>query len=154
MKLNILMDDPGGVRSGYVNVDPFVQEGDRSRSWADPRNLSAVADPGECEEVVALGVLDCYPADAVDGVLDHWLSLLAHGGRLTVSVTDLREVARGFLAGAIGLDEANSLLHGGAVKKASALDLLSLAEVLENKGYKILHKRVVNRRAVVTCERP
>ena len=157
MKINLLLDDPGAVRSGYLNVDPCAPDGD-VRVRGDVADLGPLVDAGEATEVVALGVLDHLPGHAADGVLRHWLSRLAHGGRLTVGVTDAREVARGVLSGALSIEDANERLCGaqrtaGQFKK-SAYMLGQLSGVLESLGYRVLARRIEDYTAVVTVERP
>lgn len=158
MKLNLLLDNPGDVRSGYVNVDPFAPDNDPQRVKADVSDLSAVVDAGEATEVVALDILDYFPGPAADAILGNWLSRLAHGGKLTLSVVDLREVCRAVLSGSATPEDANELLLGRQEKpwqyKKSAYTLAQLVEVLTNLGYRVLAKRNQQYRAVVTVERP
>lgn len=159
MKVNVLLDNPGDCRSGYLNVDPFAPaDCSDGRVRGDASDLSTLVDAGECSEVVALDVLDYFPGAAVDQVLRNWLSRLCHGGRLTVSVVDLREVSRALLAGNVSMDDANELLTGKQEKawqfKKSVFTLSQLVEVMTNLGYRVLAKRVQNYRAVVTVERP
>lgn len=157
MKVNLLLDNPGDVRSGYLNIDPFAPaEGDQ-RVKGDVSDISWAVDDAEATEIVALDVIDFFPARDADRVLNNWLSKLARGGRLTVSAVDVREVARAFLAGTLHLDDVNDLLHGKQEQpwqcRRAAYTLDQLVEVLGNLGYKVLLKRVQNHRAVVTVER-
>lgn len=155
MKVNLLINNAADVRSGYLNIDPFAQSDDGAgRFKCGLDRLDLLVDPGECEELVAHDVLDAYPAQSVDAVLDHWLSRLAHGGTIALSVVDMREVARAFLAGSLNLEEANKLLHGVGVTKKSTLSVDILSDVLEGKGMKVLVRRVENYRAVVVAQRP
>lgn len=146
MKLNLHMESPGDERSGYVNIDA-----------SQSADIDGFVDDGEASEIVALDVLDYFPGPDVDDILNKWLKKLAHGGVLTLSVVDLREVSRAILAGSISLVDANELLFGKQEKdwqfKKSAFTLSQLAEVLETLGYKVLAKRVQNFRAVVTVQR-
>lgn len=159
MKVNLLLDNPGDVRSGHVNVDPLAPDDCRDgRVRGDVADLAHSVDAAEAEAVVALDVLDYFPGAVADVVLGNWLSRLARGGTLTVSVVDVREVARSLLAGNLSLEEVNELLLGKQEKpwqfKKAAFTLSQLAEVLKNLGYQILARRVQNHRAVVTCRRP
>jgi hypothetical protein len=159
VKLNILLGDPGGARSGYLNVDPTAPEGcDDGRVRGEPHDLSALVDRAECAEVVAHEVLDYYPAALADGVLDHWLSLLARGGTLSLSAVDAREVARATLSGALTTDQRQELLHGAQREpwqvRKSTYTLAQLTEALSGRGYDVLAARVQDCRAVVTARRP
>lgn len=151
MKLNLLLSNPDDLRSGFINVDPGAEWNDLKRVNCKLDNLSPIVDANEVTELVALDVLDHYPTDKVDAVLDHWLSRLAHGGKITISVVDIREVARIFLNGAMDIAELNNLVHNN---RQCSITLSQLVEVLENKGLTILTKRVVDRRAVITGVRP
>ncbi len=159
MKVNILLNNATDVRSGYLNVDPCAPEGDAGdgRVRAEPHKLDLL-DANECDEIVAHDALDFYQTHEVDRVLDHWLSKLAHGGTLTLSTIDAREVARSFLAGRIDVDEFNVLVHGqqdGPYRSRScSLTMATLCAVLQDRGMQILSKRVADHRAVVTCRRP
>lgn len=159
MKLNLLIDNPGDCRSGYVNVDPLTPDDcSDGRVRAHLHDLSPVADDGEAVEIVALDVLDYFPAAQADEVLQGWLRKLAHGGRLTVGVVDLKEVCRGVLAHTLSDEDANELLHGRQERphqfRKASFTLGKLAEVLGNLGYKVLAKRVQGHRAIITVERP
>lgn len=159
MRINLLVDSPGDQRSGYLNVDPVAPEGcGDGRTRGEPNDLSFAVDPAEAEEIVALDVLDYYPAHAADQVLSHWLSLLRRGGTLTLSVVDVREVARGILSGELSPEDVQELLHGRQERpwqfRKASYTLSQLSDVLQNRGHKILARRNQNYRAVVTCQRP
>lgn len=160
MKLNLLLNNPDDVRSGYVNVDPFAPdvEDPAGRLKGDVADLSHCCCDGEATEIVAYDILNYYSGESADVLIQNWLSCLAHGGKLTLSVVDLQEVSRGLLAGTLSLEDANHLLHGEQRAdwefRRCSLTMGRVVEMLENTGYKILHKRVTNHRAYVTCERP
>lgn len=159
MKLNLLIDNPGDVRSGYVNVDPLAPESSPDgRVRAHLHDLSVVVDDGEAAEIVALDVLDYFPQAQADDVLSGWLKKLAHGGRLTIGVVDLKEVARGVVQHTLSAEDVNELLHGKQEQpwqfRKASYTAGQLAEVLGNLGYKILARRVQGHRAVITVERP
>ncbi len=157
MKVNLLLDNPGDVRSGYLNIDAFAPPGDRERVKGDVYILDDHVDGGELEELVAHEVLDYVPLKDAGSVIDGWLSKLAHKGRITISVVDLREVCRAVLAGTVDLNTANQLLHGeqrrGWDKKRLSFTASVLSDILSQKGLKILSRKVTNHRAVVTAER-
>jgi hypothetical protein len=158
VKLNLLVNNPGGVRSGYVNVDPVAPEGNSDRIACPLEKLDATCDAAEAEELVALDILDLFPAKVADAVLDHWLSRLAHGGKITLSVVDMMEVARGFTARSLSIEDANLLLHGNQSQpwefRKATYYLPMVVNTLTSKGYKILTKKISNYRAVITAERP
>lgn len=158
MKLNLLINNPGGARSGYVNVDPIAPDGDADRIKGQLEDLNHVCDAAEVAEIVAHDILDFFPAPMADKVLDHWVSRLAHGGTLTVSVVDLLEVSRAFVARSLDTHQANELLHGKQGQpwevRMATYHVPVLVDVLARKGLKIMMKRISNYRAVVVAQRP
>lgn len=158
MKINLLYNNPYDVRSGYINIDPFAQMGDPAgRISGDLNNLEDLVCANEATEIVAHDLLDKFPAEYVDQILDHWLSRLAHKGKLTVSVIDVYEVGKSILTNLLNMDQIQILLHGQPVKGHTVLTAFTLEQldnVLSNKGYKVLKKFVENHRAIITVERP
>lgn len=156
MRVNLLINNSADIRNGYLNIDPLSE--DDTRIKGDVSNLNHAVDAGEAEEIVAYGILDYFPGAMVDEILDNWLSKLAHGGTITIGVIDAKEVSRAFVAGMIELEEVNTLMHGEQEEKwqirKSSFTLNQLSEVLSNRGYKILKKRIQNFRAYVTAQRP
>lgn len=119
--------------------------------------LNLVCEANEAIEIRAVDTLDFFPPTQVDKALEHWLSRLAHGGIISIVATEIREVARGLLNGAITLDQANQLLYGTYEDndiKCCALSMDQLCEVLVNKGLKILRKRIENYKLLVVAQRP
>lgn len=153
MKINLLINNPKGCRQGYLNIDPLAPMGAEAVK-GDPTKLDDFVCENEATEILALEILDKFSPDKVDNILDHWLSRLAHKGRLTISVVDLYEIARGVVCESINVEIANNLLYGTNVKNNSAFTLDQLSMVLENKGYKVIKKFIENNRAYVTVERP
>lgn len=157
MKINLLLQNPLDIRSGHLNVDPYAN-GQDGRVKGRLLDLSPLVDANEASELIAHDILDFFGAVQVDQALNHWLSRLAHGGKIVVSAIDVGEVGRAFLSGTIDLDTANTLLYGEQDKpgrwRKSALTLSRLAAVLEGKDLKVLSKRVANYRGVVTAIRP
>lgn len=157
MKLNLLFNAPGDCRSGYLNLDHAPQQGSPATK-CDVTKLGEFVDANEVVELVACDLLDAFPANKVDEVLDHWLSRLAHKGQITISVVDVQMVAKAYLVGKLKLDDVNVLVHGeqdapGHFRQCS-LTMDQLIKVLEHKKLKVLKKRTENFRAFVTAERP
>ena len=158
MRVNLLLNNPGDVRSGYLNIDPFSPGDDPDRVNGDVLDLSHTLDDGEASELLAHDILDFCPNGNADVVLNSWLKKLAHGGQLSLSVTDLREVARAVLADRLSLEEANRLLFGEQREpwqfKKCVFTLSQLTETCQNKGYRILNQRLRDYKAYLTVERP
>ena len=130
-------------RNGYVSVNP-------ARG-----NLDGLVEAGEASEVVALGVLDFFKPEQQHEMLAHWASRLAPGGVITVSCTDLYEVARSLVLG--GLDEgaAAGILYGEKVARRAVINSeLTLQGRLRSLGLEVLTRRVDQYTCVVTARRP
>lgn len=159
MRINLLIDNPKDVRSGYVNIDPLAPANDPAgRVNGVLHDLSHTVDDGEAVEIIANEILEYHPGGVLDDVINNWLKKLAHGGTITLSTIDVREVARNIWLGTIDLDEANTLLYGEQKTqwqfKKCALSLSDIVGAVEEKGFKILQKRVSALRATVTIQRP
>ena len=158
MKLNLLIDEPDKVLPGYYNIDPLAPDLDSSRMRADPSALGPIADAGEVEEIIAHDIIDTVPLAKVNALIDHWLSRLAHKGRITISCVDIMEVCRSLQNRLISVEEASMLLHGDQSKnwryRQANYTLLQLVETLRAKGMKVLQKRVYQFKAFVVAERP
>jgi hypothetical protein len=158
LKINLLLNDPGGVRSGHLNVDPYSPEDDPLRTRGSPFDLAPFADKGEVAELVALDVLGILPKPQVKAALDHWVGLLAFGGTITLTMTDIEEVARLVYLGKVSSEQAEGLIHGGADEwkvRRSFTTAEKLAANLQARGLRILKRQVVdNCQALVVARRP
>jgi len=158
MRVNLLFDNPGAVRSGYLNIDPFAPTPDtHGRVVGDVNNLDKLVENGEAEEIVAHDILGYFPPQQVDEVLGNWLGKLAHKGILTVACPDVGEAARQFLQNLIRIEDYNVLLHGeqteGWQLRRSSFTLPLLVGVFTTRGFRVIQKRIQNNFAVVTAQR-
>ncbi len=161
MKVNLLLRNPDDIRSGYLNIDGIATADEckaDGRIAARVDNLEHTVDANELEELVAMDVLDYFPMKEADEILNHWLSRLKHGGRLTVGVVDLRQIAREVLSNTCDIADANVLLFGkeeeGWQFKHCVFTTTILVNILRAKGYAIESKLAMNKRAIVTVRRP
>ena len=67
--------------NGYINVDPVSRFDDLE---SDVRNLDSIAEDAECSEVLAEEVIDFIRREEVYPILDHWISKLRHGGKMSI----------------------------------------------------------------------
>lgn len=157
MKLNLLLGS-NDIRTGFVNIDPTAADNDPVKFKGDVFNLDHIADGNEVQELLAYEVLDYVPADKADKVLAHWFSKIAHKGTITVSCTDLNEVARCLQHRIMHSDEANAILYGQQKQpwqfKKCAFTLAILAQTFTEHGFKVLASRIHNYRGIVTGQRP
>ncbi len=159
MKINISLDDPENVVPGFITVDPYAGPDDPyGRVCGDITNLSPLLDRGECEAIRAIGILDIFPASLGDVVLNHWISLLAHGGKLLLAIADVREASRRLLNGEIDGPTFTNIVHGmsehpGRVRKVSYLPEF-LIDNLRGKGLEITAQRYQFPYFLVEAKRP
>jgi hypothetical protein len=155
-KLNLLING-GDLRSGYVNIDPLAVGQDEVMAGS-VGNLDWIADDAECDEIVALDVIDFLSSTETDATLEHWLKKLRHGGTITIGGIDLYEVAKGILHGRIDVAEANFLIHGNQsvpadCRKANTT-IQQMIRVLDGLGYELLHKKIDGYKFYITARRP
>ena len=138
MRVNILLDDPKGVRADWFNADPFAPDDDphgRTRCSPAPHGddpgLARFVGAAEALEVSAREVLDAWDLSSVPAVLSHWAGRLRRGGLLFVSFHDARSVARRLLADEMSLEEANGVLHG---RRRSSLTWRHVNDLLRGMG--------------------
>jgi hypothetical protein len=158
MKVNLLLDNPRGVLSGYINVDPIAPEGDSFRASLDITNFDAVCDDAEAAEINAIDILTYFPARDINDIFTYWLTKLRHGGILRVGDVDLLEVAKSVATGAQSLEDINLLLYGEQDEawryRKCCLTVNQVADALKAKGFKIQKKRVHKNQFIVEAQRP
>lgn len=157
MKINLLLDAPGEVRSGYLNIDAFA-DGNDERINGCLIDLDDHVDDAECEEIIAVGILDYYSARDADKILKNWLRKLAHGGTITIGSYDVVETAKAISNRKLSPEDITIILYGEQGKpwqfKKTALTVNQVATVLETKGLTILKKRIEGLKFIVVAERP
>jgi hypothetical protein len=157
-RLNLLLDDEAGFRSGYLNCDPLGVDGREGWVRAGPTGLAGIVDPGSCQELVALNILPYLKASLVEEALNEWVSLLAHGGKITLSAPDCLDQQRLLYLGVLSPDQYNALIYGPQDRPwryiQSGHSAQTLAEALSRRGLAILLKRIGGGRAVVVAQRP
>lgn len=157
MRINLLLNGET-PRSGFLNLDPLASPGDELKTRGDLSNLDEFVDDSEAEEIIATDVIDFLPPQTVDGVIDHWIRKLRHGGSIVVGGVDIREVARGLMNQSITPEYANLLLYG--VQSApheyrkSTMTMQRLLGVFQAKGLKVMHKRIVSYYYQIKADRP
>jgi len=146
MKVNLLTNDPKGVRPGWVNIDASGGPGAILGSVVD---LGHSVDLGEAEEIYSSDVLDKLPLEQGKAALQNWLACLRFGGTLTVAVLDLREACRLVLDGALTPEGANQTIFS----RRSAWPVAYLAQQITERGGRVVSKSLEGMRAVVVAER-
>lgn len=154
MRLNIFINNQAAKRSGYINLDGGLTEEKDGVLPCKPGKLNDIVCDNEADEIVAIDVLDAYPGSEIDAVLQHWLSKLAHGAKITIGLIDFKKVALGFAEGKISGEDMVALIYGTKYVRRSTVTMSQLATVLENRGLKVISKKLENNRIIITAERP
>jgi hypothetical protein len=161
MKINLLLNNPAGALSGYINIDAIHEcEPDLEKGLfhSDVTPLDKLVDDGEAEQIVATEILEYFPAKDVDGILDGWLKKLKHGGTIIVTDIDALEVNRSLLNRRISMEDVNLLLYGHQQHpwqyRKCCLTITQICDALRNKGMKIVGKKVADYKFVVEARRP
>ena len=162
MKINLLLNNPNEIRSGYLNIDPFADGSDAripgNVNLTNPEEQSLVA-KGEADEIVAHEILDYFPAVQVDALIKTWCEKLAFGGKLVISTVDLEKVCRGVVFGEFkSILESHQLLYGTQSQpweyRKICMPQQVLVQYLQECGLKILSKTTENYRCCVIGVRP
>jgi hypothetical protein len=101
-----------------------------------------------------MDVLEYYPPDKSEDILNEWVRKLGHKGILTIGIIDSYAIARGLATYKLDIDQFNLFLYGEGenLRKASFI-VSQIADYLESKGLTILKKRIADYRAVIEAQR-
>jgi 2-succinyl-5-enolpyruvyl-6-hydroxy-3-cyclohexene-1-carboxylate synthase len=156
-KINLLIDSPA-VKDGYINIDPFTQEGDQTKISGAVSKLDHTVDNGEASEIIAEDVIDYLGPDYVDKAINNWLSKLQHGGIIVIGGTDIRVVCKSYFLRQLNTVEVNNLIYGEQKNvqkyKKSCLTIHEVCELLKSLGLKIILKRHDSFRYLIKAKRP
>ncbi len=148
MKINIILSNAGeAYRQGYENINLLTQQ-----------DLSCIADNGEAEEVLALNVLDYLPYPNIANIVSHFVSKLAHKGKLIIQVVDTLEVCKALANRSITMGEAATLLYGEQSEpwnfRKAPFTIVDLVALFQSKGLRILRKHTEAFQSLIIGERP
>jgi len=76
---------------------------------------------------------------------------LRYGGKITISGSEIYEIARGSMNRSLTLEETNSMIYNGRYSISSVFDMVAS---LQQLGLKIIHKRVNDFKYTIVAERP
>lgn len=159
MKLNLLFDNPQGVRGGYINLDPLCQDESTSNFFRreDIKTLDCI-DDAECEEIMAIDVIDYFKAEDAKELVGIWAKKLKHGGLIVLGFIDVYQLTKTILGRSIDINKTNELMHGKQDKGwktiRSSLSMEYVTNLLEGHGFHILSKRFNGYNAIVKARRP
>ena len=152
MKVNLLINNPAGIRPDCMNIDPTANGSD-SRVQDDLYKLSTV-DDAECEELIAMDIVDYLEPKGLDELITGWVKKLKHNGILTIGFMDMYQMCKVILGRLVELEQANYMLHGTGVVRRSTMSMNFVAALLTEKGLKVLSKRIVSCKAIIKAVRP
>ena len=76
---------------------------------------------------------------------------LRYGGKITISGSEIYEIARGSMNRSLTLEETNSMIYNGRYSISSVFDMVAS---LQQLGLKIIHKRVNDFKYTIVAESP
>ena len=100
------------VISGYLNLDCSPDPNNKQAIAVDPFKLDDVLDNNELEEFLVNDTLDFLPLQARATALNHWMTKIAHGGKLIIMGSDIYEVCRLGHLGQLDVQALNSIVYG------------------------------------------
>ena len=154
MKVNLL-NDQNTLRSDAMNIDPFADPSDPSKTFGGFENLDLHVDDGEVNELFAHDIVDYLQKRDLEPIIDGWVRKLALNGRITIGGVDIHELSKGTINGVIDIAAINELLYEDHRHKQrkSVFSISNMVDLLQKRGLKILHKRLNGFRYVVVAER-
>jgi len=158
MKINLLLGGPSV--DNYLNIDELATDEElntKKKVKCLLDNLDEHVDNAECDEILALDVLEYFTVDKVDAILRHWITKLRRKGKIVIGLTNLRQVFRSVLSYKIDSNQANILIYGIQQReldfKKTFIDLDKLYSVLQSNGLEIINKRIDGFQIFVTARR-
>ena len=116
------------------------------------QTFEVTCDDNELEEILALNCIEFAPRNMFEGILQHWVTKMAHKAKLTLSFMDLYTVSRLCFLQVLNVNQVNEALHGNG--KQSSFTVPQLCQILERLGLKILSKKLDGISATIEAERP
>lgn len=137
MKVNLLIDGKDRALGGHLNLDmalEFTPEDPK-----DVRRPCKITDwpdvsPNEAETILAYGILDRLPQEAIPGIFAYWVSRLAVGGRLIFSALDILEACQVVGQSQEIAGDANAIIYG---QRKSAHTVWSMRALAESHGLSV-----------------
>ena len=154
MRINLL-NDQNTIRSNALNIDPFADPLEPSKTFGGLENLDLHVDDGEAEEIIAYDIIDYLQARDLERTVEGWVRKLKFNGKITIGGLDIYEVSKGVINGNLNLAQINGLLYEDYRHKQrkSVSTIQNVVSLLQKFGLKILHKRLNGYDYVVVAER-
>lgn len=144
MKVNLISN--GHPINGYLNIDPFVQEGNEEKIQGDFSNLDLHVEDSEANEIIAMHVMKHVPFKNIYTLFQHWAKKLRIGGKIVVCDTDASEVCKKYANNDINILQFNELIYGQQTDPSKVINcmitMVDIIGVLENLGLKVTKKRL------------
>lgn len=157
MKIQLVYGE-GDLYNGYLVLNPFLEQETDQVKRCDIKNIDNFCCDGECEELIAVNVLEYFNASKIPEILSHWIKKVAINGKIIIGVTNVYDVARCFVNGVINLETFNALVHGTNEKpylvKRSCLTSTLIENYLKSAGLKIMKRKINNYNVIIECVRP
>jgi len=144
MKLNLGCG--ADIRSGYVNVDRLPPNNAPTELYrqGDIKSLDWLTEDAQVQEIIAMDCLEYLPSSVIQSAITNWHQKLVPNGILKITVPDCHAVAKSFAQGQLNLQEFSTIMFGTENdndKRLSAIDGMTLLDMLCNIGFTIILKR-------------
>lgn len=145
MKLNITTKRNQEPVKGYQTVDFDA-------------DIDQIAEDSQCEEILALNVIDYISVANLDATVQLWVKKLRHGGIIKISGTDLFLVAKAIDNKSMDISTANLHLYGSQETeddfKLCCLEAGQIKLTLQSLGLKVVKIRYNDPNYLIEAERP
>lgn len=103
-----------------------------------------------CDELLCIDCIDYVDFDSRDRALNTWIDKIRLGGKLTITGRDIFAVCKGFTNRLISSKDFNFLVYQD---RSSISDMQEVIDLLLNRGFKIMTKKIDNMYWCVSAER-
>ena len=135
MKLHLGCGDK--ILKGFVNVDIRKNEG---VDLIDDISILSTIPDKSVDLIYACHVLEHFNRNNYEKVLKRWYEVLSPGGKLRLSVPDLKKVFHSYVEDGVSLEQLMGFLYGGQTYKENyhyvGFDKPTLTKKLKNIGFK------------------
>ena len=113
MNVNIIINKNNSILEGYENISDRFFEDEKIKKVESIINLDEVCDDGELKELRAYEVIEWLPDEKLEDAIKCWMKKVSIGGYLTISSTDMYELAYLIVHGQLEIHNASNILYGG-----------------------------------------
>jgi len=138
VKIRLSIGEPAMRLPGYIEIDPTTSPN------VNLGDLSAFAEVGEAEEILASDILDFYPQEHRFALISHWRSRLGRGGVLSIGTIESVDVCSTF-TGTGDIQSFRSMLFGHSNRRRLSCGTLpEIVAMASDSGMKVVRSYIKN----------